>query len=143
MGGGGQSQQTNYQSDRVGVHKRQYAQLSDNGFQSQAEYDAAVNSHKGLVYDPTYGTYTLKNGVDFNAAVEDWNNYLAEKQEQDAYNAKEERRKEAPKNLTGTTGAASSLTIGSGSTKTTPTKKTKLSSSSPSIASTSQPLGIY
>lgn len=145
-GGGGGSHTTEYQKPRVGVHRRQYAQLSDNGFQSQEEYDAAVNHHQGLIYNEKYGTYTLKNGVDFDAAVEDWNNYQDELAEQKEYQAKEDRRLQEPDDFSGTRGGTTQdLTINKNSQVsgvTTPRKK-KTVASGPSLDSTQQPLGIY
>lgn len=146
MGGGGAgSHNTEYQNPRVGVHRRQYAQLSDNGFQSQAEYDAAVNKHQGLNYDSKFGTYTLKNGVDFDAAVGDWNNYQNELAEQKAYQAKEDRRLQEPTDFAGTRGGTTQdLAINKNSQVSGITKVRKSKTNSgPSLDSTQQPLGIY
>lgn len=150
MGGGGSTTSIMYQNPRTGVDRRQYGEKSD-GFQSQEEYDAFQQFKKnpkgsnpyGFKYDSRYGTYTLKNGVDAEAAVTDWQNYENERIETATYNAKEDRRKKAPDEL----GSSKTLDLSIAGVSDKDKKKnptiTQTYDTSPSTASTSQPLGIY
>lgn len=105
MGGGGSSSNKNiYQKDRKGVATRSYGVLSSNGIQSQEEYDAILKG-QGVATAARYGTKSLAStGVDYDAAINDWNNYQLERQEIAEYDAKQTRAQEAPDDLTGTTG---------------------------------------
>jgi len=169
MGGSPGTHTNQYEQERVGVDKRAYGELSKTGIQSQDEYDYYKKIYSGaripdafnavfkannidttppgLIYDSNYGRYKLSNGVDLEAALTDWENYSSERKEIATYKSQEERRKSAPTSLTGTTGnvesdlAIKETTVG-GETKTR-TKKKKTIDTSPTVASTSQPLGIY
>jgi hypothetical protein len=157
MGGGGTSSHTNqYEKERIGVNKRKYGELADNGFQSNDEFKAATAAVQsgstdatqlkavGLSYDSTFGRYTLANGTDFEAAQTDWGNYTAERQEVAKYSASEERRKAAPTDLTGTSGNVDyDLAIKTDDEEKDKTTTTSTVDTSPSTASTNQPLGIY
>ena len=145
--GGGSSHETKYEKQRVAVDRRAYGKLSKTGFQSQEQYDKVMaGDMTGLNYDKQYDRYSLASGVDLEAAKSDWGNYSTELQDINTENLKEERRKSAPKNLTGTSGKVDySLAIDSKGKK----KKSNLSTTvkatdtSKSTASTNQSLGIY
>ena len=144
-GGGGSTSTTQYQSPRKGVTRRRYGELSTNGFTSQAEYDAYKKGNYnafGMKRDSAYGTVSLANGTDAEAAAKDWENYMLERQEIATYNAKEQRHKKSPEELS--SGVTPDLTIGGDKSKKKdyPTV-TQSYDMSPSTASTNQPLGIY
>ena len=172
MGGGGGSTTTQYQKPRTGVDPRQYGELS-NGFRSRDEYEeflayrdkveAAKNEPKYIegmngelelnpasiiptsdkfTYDEHYDTYTLANGVDVEASIKDWNNYENERIEIATYNAKEDRRKKAPDELQNSQTVDLSIKQDKTKDKKVPTV-TQSYDTSPSTASTNQPLGIY
>lgn len=148
MGGGGSSgSNTNvYEKDRVAVARRNYGELASNGFQTQEQYDAAVASKTGLNYDKNYNRYSLASGVDYDSAVTDWNNYRMERAEIDEYGAAEERRKEAPDNLTGTSGQVDyTLAIEQDANATdtnVTTKKKKQAAKDVNVNASNQSLGI-
>jgi len=128
---------------RIGVAKRAYGVKASNGFRNQAEYDAALE-RKGLNYDANFKRYSLKSGVDYEAAKADWNNYIKERQEIARYNVLEERRKSAPDALSSATAPEQIQTTGvGGATGLQKKKKRSVFDASSSVASTSQALGIY
>ena len=145
-GGGGSVTVSEYQAPRVGVARRKYGELS-NGFQSQAEYEAYKKgnySAYGMSKNSNYGTVTLKNGVDAASAAKDWENYMAERSEIATYNAKEARRKKSPDELTSSKTVDLSIKSQDEQNKDNEVPTiTQSYDTSPSTASTSQPLGIY
>ena len=83
--------------ERLGVNKRHYGEIADNGIQSQAEYDAYIEGdYSNLKYLKHWDRYTLQNGVDLEAALEDWSNYMDERSEIALYRYNEERNKLKP-----------------------------------------------
>lgn len=178
-GGGGTTYKPVYEPERVSVAKRNYGELSSNGFQSQEDFDAKqkfIQNYKhiprnevgepgivgfaerlahfrrneeemkaiGLKYNEDFDRWTLANGVDYQSAVDDWGNYTSEREEIAQYEAKEERRKSAPKDLAGTSGKVDySLAIKQNDKQSSTDKKKKKIDKSPSTASTNQSLGIY
>jgi len=164
MGGGSPgTHSTQYEKERLGVDKRAYGAVSKTGFQTAKQYEAASQfvssfdpqsqgqdeaiTRAGLKYDPTYGRFSLAaSGVDFEAARTDWQTYSSEQQEIEAYKAKEERRKKAPGELTGTSGKVD-YTLAIDSDNKEPVVGATLGvdtiDTTPTTASTSQSLGIY
>jgi len=182
---------TAYEPERIGVNKRRYGELADNGFQSIDAYKAAIdvvdnynpnlqqydsittNSRgedpsdatttrvenaewraqqdameaAGLTYNKDFDRWTLANGVDFEAAKEDWGNYQMEREDIAKYNANEARRLQTPGDLAGTSGAtATTLAIDLEDDENTTVGTSdalSITSDYPSTASTSQVLGIY
>jgi hypothetical protein len=136
------------------THKVAYTD-SDGITSYRTEYDEAgfnnALADKGLKYDKNYKRYSLiDSGVDLDAAKEDWSNYTMEREDIATYSAKEARRKQAPTDLTGTSGnVESDLTIkdsksvGGDNGEGTKTRKKKAIDTSASTASTNQSLGIY
>jgi len=112
-------------------------------------YDAARQEHldtSGLAYDKNYDRWSLSNGVDLDSAIADWENYGLEREEIATYEAAEERRKEAPDDLTGTGGQVDySLAIADNDTTTggtTPKKKNDKAAVDVNVNASTQSLGI-
>jgi len=108
-------------------------------------YKEYTQSLQGAKYDPMWRRWTLGSGVDMEAAFKDWDNYLMEQQEIKEYEAKEERRKSAPDDLTGTSGKVDYTLADKTKAKKDESSVGSLSivDESKSVASSSQELGIY
>ena len=110
-----------------------------------AAYGKYTKGLGGATYDAKWNRWKTSTGVDMEAALNDWSNYAGERTEIAEYGAKETRRKEAPDELTGTSGNVDySLAI----TKDDDKKESSVRAiesfdTSPSTASTNQSLGIY
>jgi len=109
-------------------------------------YNKAL-ADSGLKYDSTFGRWSLASGVDMEAAKTDWQNYTSERKDIATAGAREARRKAAPTNLTGATGAAQdgvTTTQSPDEAKDNPLAISLIADdTSQSTASTSQSLGIY
>ena len=96
-----------------------------------------------FTYNTDYNTGTLGNGVDAEAAIEDWLNYRAEREEIATYNAKEDKRKRAPDELSASRTMDLSIATKDGKKPHKENTITQPYAEYPSTESTNQPLGIY
>lgn len=109
-----------------------------------AGYKSYQSSTGGASYDSKWGRWRMSNGVDMEAALNDWNNYVGERTEIAGAEAKDIRRQEAPDELDGTSGSVDyTLGIEEEDKKETSVGAVETVDTSPSTASTSQSLGIY
>lgn len=106
-------------------------------------YATYLASNNGATYDSTYKRWKMADGTDMQSALTDWNNYEGERKEIATNTAKNERRKAAPKDLSGTSGNVDyTLSVGDqeeedgvgGAIKGDETE---------SLATSSQTLGVY
>lgn len=135
---------TDFQSERAVTDNRTGEAVMET-VTDQAGWDAYSKSMGGASYDSKWKRWKTNTGVDMEAALKDWGNYQTERIEIAEYDARETRRKDAPDDLTGTSGNVDyELAITDDEKK----KETAVGASttideSPSTASTSQSLGIY